>query len=306
MRGLRARPGQRREDKERCGKEEPAGWEGAGGPGQGQLPGVQRAGRAGGAKRRSETQLQSMVEPALQRGRDRHAGTGRQQSGETDRGQWGGRSAQAHPSCHPPPSPPTASGPFLPQPPPRSVPRSLPTAPPGLPPHCSHWLAGSHWLARPLPTQCRAAADRCLLSSCSLAVPDLSTVSASLSLSLAVPDLSPSEPRPHPMARRPADPRAGSSSSPAAPSLHLPAQSWPDSACPPRTLQEGSHSSPSPTCCPTLRPLPRAPASPPLRHPFPSDLPPLPNSTPQTPFPLDLPPPEIAPLDTPSLDLPLK
>lgn len=34
---------------------------------EGQLPGVQRAGRAGGAKRRSETQLQSMVERALQK-----------------------------------------------------------------------------------------------------------------------------------------------------------------------------------------------------------------------------------------------
>lgn len=31
------------------------------------LPGVQRAGRAGGAKRRSETQLQSMAERALQK-----------------------------------------------------------------------------------------------------------------------------------------------------------------------------------------------------------------------------------------------
>lgn len=53
------------------------GW-GQGWGGLGQLPGVQRAGRAGGAKRRSETQLQSMAKLALQRP-DRHTRTGQQE-----------------------------------------------------------------------------------------------------------------------------------------------------------------------------------------------------------------------------------
>jgi hypothetical protein len=54
----------------------------------GQLPGVQRAGRAGGAKRRSETQLQSMAERALQRPGQTH---GDRTAGETDTGQPAGR-----------------------------------------------------------------------------------------------------------------------------------------------------------------------------------------------------------------------
>lgn len=88
--------------KGRAGKAQGLGEEG-GGPGQ--LPGVQRAGRAGGAKRRSETQLQSMVEPALQRSRDRHAGTG---WGRRER-QTGSAGAEAAPPPRPPARCPPAS-----------------------------------------------------------------------------------------------------------------------------------------------------------------------------------------------------
>lgn len=74
------------------------------GRGPGQLPGVQRAGRAGGAKSRSETQLQSMVEPALRRGRDRHAGTG--QGGRADRQAVSAQTQPADAGCLPPTSHP--------------------------------------------------------------------------------------------------------------------------------------------------------------------------------------------------------
>lgn len=82
------------------------GW-GKGGVGLGQLPGVQRAGRAGGAKRRSETQLQSMVEPALQRGQtDRRMRTGwsKQERQTKSVGGWHWRGTS--PSTHPGPSRP--------------------------------------------------------------------------------------------------------------------------------------------------------------------------------------------------------
>lgn len=104
-----------------------AGW-GGGGGGQGQLPGVQRAGRAGGAKRRSETQLQSMVEPALQRGRQKDRDSRSRKERQTGvSGSWhcpgASPSAQAPAALAPPHPAPCAashrhpSAPWSPSPP---------------------------------------------------------------------------------------------------------------------------------------------------------------------------------------------
>lgn len=106
----------------------PEGW-GRGGGGPGQLPGVQRAGRAGGAKRRSETQLQSMVELALQRGQtDRRMRTGWSRR-ERQMGVMGAGTApppRSQPAWCPRPLPPTSRPACLLQ---RAPP--LPAGPPG-------------------------------------------------------------------------------------------------------------------------------------------------------------------------------
>lgn len=125
----------------------PEGW-GRGGGGPGQLPGVQRAGRAGGAKRRSETQLQSMVELALQRGQtDRRMRTGWSRR-ERQTGVMGAGTApppRSQPAWCPRPLPPTSRPacllqraplcllvPRAPGPSPGPVPcPSLPASPPG-------------------------------------------------------------------------------------------------------------------------------------------------------------------------------
>lgn len=125
----------------------PQGW-GNGGAGLGQLPGVQRAGRAGGAKRRSETQLQSMLEPALQRGQtDRWMRTGWSKQERQTQVSWGlalQGDVPFHPprpqppsplaSCPPPPpaGTPLPAGPVIPSPSPSPAPGpSLPASPPG-------------------------------------------------------------------------------------------------------------------------------------------------------------------------------
>lgn len=79
--------------------------------------------------------------------------------GRRDRqGSVGWAFPQAYPSCHPPPSPPTSSRPFLPASPPAaasSLYASITThGAPSLPPHCSRSLALTHtrWLTTRPPT----------------------------------------------------------------------------------------------------------------------------------------------------------
>lgn len=224
-----------------------------------------------------------MVEPALQRGRDRHAGTGRQQAGETDRGQWGGRSAQAHPSCHPPPSPPTASRPADPSS------RSLLLA-----------LCLDHYSQRPRPPSLLLPLAPLLTLAGSpparpapaLPLPSLqplSSLTSQPSLRLC-PSLWPSQiclalnlaPTAWPAQQTPGLAYLAPKQPPAFICRPRASQKPPD---PPRTLQEGSHSCPSPTCCPALGPCHLH------QRPHPSDTPSpwicLPHQTaPQTPLPL--------------------
>lgn len=148
---------------------------GRNGGGPGQLPGVQRAGRAGGAKRRSETQLQSMAEPALQRpGRTHGDGVGRRDRHRSASSALPGaspspmsppqpsalspqsllptpsrrhRSVTSRSQPRAPSTPFLPSQPLLPQPPPHSVPPSLTTPLPASLPAPRHSLTLSHSLA---------------------------------------------------------------------------------------------------------------------------------------------------------------
>lgn len=169
---------------------------------------------------------------------------------------------------------------------------------PLLPPACSLTLAG----APPPPTPC------CAGSAAAFSPAALLRLTSQPSLRLC-PSLWPSQiclalnlvPTPRPAQQTPG-------------LAHLAPQQPPAFICQPRAGQtRPARPAPcrkAPTAAP---PQPAAQTSDPCHvhqrphpsdTPFPSDLPPLPNSTPQTPFPLDLPPPEIAPLDTPLLRSP--
>lgn len=154
-----------------------ASWPGgAGGPGQWASYRGSRepAGQAGRREGRRRSYSPWWSQPCREAGTDT-----RGQAGETDRGQWGGRSARAHPACHPPPLstriPPTLPPSLFLRQPPHSVPQSLPTSPPASLP-----AAPTPRLATRPPCTSFAAASPGRLA------PDLSSGSASLGLCLSI------------------------------------------------------------------------------------------------------------------------